>query len=345
MKVGLDVSKMHSLSKARGIGYYAQNLYDSIKKFTNVEIELIEKPLNYNQFDLIHFPFFDLFKHTLPSKVSKPVVVTIHDLIPIQFSSHYPPGIKGRINLWRQKKSLRNASSIITVSETVKKDVEKILKLPPSKIHTIYSAASSNYKKITDRKLLEITKQKYNLPSEFILYIGNVNWNKNILNTAEAALKSGKPLVVVGDAFLSKNNLNHPEKKDHQLFIKKYESSPLIKLLGFVPDEDLVRLLNLATCLIFISRYEGFGLPILEAQSCGLPVITSKISATAEIAGNSAVLVNPDNPDEVAGSINSLFDSSNLRQKYIELGLKNVKLFSWEETAKNTVQVYNETLL
>lgn len=345
MKVGLDVSKMHSLSKTRGIGYYAQNLYDALKKFTNIEVDLIEEPVNYNDFDLIHFPFFDLFKTTLPSKVSKPFVVTIHDLIPIQFSSHYPPGLKGRINFWRQKKSLNNANSVITVSGTVKEDVKEILKIAPSKIHTVYSAASPNYRKITDKNLLEAARQKYQLPNEFILYIGNVNWNKNILNTAESAVISGKPLVIIGSSFLNKENLDHPEKKDHKLFLEKYQNSPLIKLLGFVPDEDLVSLLNLATCLIFVSRYEGFGLPVLEAQSCGLPVITSNKSATAEIAGNSAILVNPDKPDEIAKSINLLFESKEMRQKYADLGVKNSKQFSWEKTAKDTVQVYNETLL
>lgn len=344
MKVGLDVSKMHKLSKDRGIGYYAQNLYGALKKYTDVEVELLENQQSYDRFDLIHFPFFDLFKHTLPSEITKPFVVTIPDLIPVQFSKHYPSGLKGKFNFWRQKQSLKKSRAIITISETIKKDIQRILKIDSSKVHSIHLAASEKYRKITSQNQLTKAKEKYKLPEEFVLYIGNVNWNKNILNMTEACIRSGRNLVIIGSSFLDKNNLDHPEKRSQKEFLKRYENSNLIKMLGFVPDEDLVLVMNLATCFIFVSYYEGFGLPILEAQSCGVPVITSNISATAEISGPAAILVRPDKPEEITNAINKLFASPELRVKYTRLGLENVRKFSWEKTAKQTTQVYNEVL-
>lgn len=344
MKVGLDISKMHKLSQTRGIGYYAQNLFESIKKYTEVEIELVTDRSDYNKFDLIHFPFFDLFKHTLPLKISRPFIVTIPDLIPLQFSEFYPPGLKGKANFWLQKLALKKAQAIITISETVKKDVEKILKINPQKVFPVHLAPSEIYKKIKDDVLLKNIKNKYNLPDKFSLYVGNVNWNKNILNTAESCIRSGQTLVIVGSSFMDKSNLSHPEKNSFKQFLEKYENSNLIKLLGFVEDKDLVGVMNLATVLIFVSYYEGFGLPILEAQACGLPVITSKGSATEEISGVSAVLVNPENPEEISDAITKIFDSEKLRNQLVEKGNKNLTRFSWEKTARETVEVYKKCL-
>lgn len=344
MKIGLDVSKMHNLSLTRGIGYYAQNLYDSIKKYTEIDMKLIKEKSDYSDFDLIHFPFFDMFKHTLPISISKPFVVTIPDLIPLQFSSHYPPGFKGKANLWLQKMSLKKASAIIAISKTVKEDIKRILRIHDNKIFAIHLASSEIYKKITDKKLLAGISKKYNLPDKFILYVGNVNWNKNILNTAEASIRSGQSLVIVGSSFLDKSDLSHPEKRSFKMFLDKYQNSPLIKKLGFVPDDDLVSIMNLATCLIFVSYYEGFGLPILEAQACQTPVITSNISATAEIAGEGSVLVDPENPAEISKAITNIFESEDLRSEVIKRGTRNLQNFSWKKTALETVEVYKKCL-
>jgi len=344
IRVGLEVSRMHKFSKTRGIGVYAQNLYNSIKESGDVEIQLIEGESDYKQFDLIHFPFFDLFRHTLPLRISKPLVITIPDLIPLQFPNHYPPGLKGRASLWLQKKALRNAKAIIGISKTVKRDIEKILKISPDKVFSTYLAPSKDYKKIIDQSLLLGVKKKYALPEEFVLYVGNVNWNKNILNMTEACMIAGKTLVIVGSSFLDKGNLNHPEKKSFKEFLEKYEGNKLIRILGFVEDEDLVKIMNLATVLLFVSLYEGFGLPVLEAQACGLSVITSKTSALGEIAKKGAILVTPESVEEITGAIKRIFSSKDFRKKLIEEGQENLKDFSWEKTAKETVEIYEKVL-
>ena len=344
MKVALDISRMHPLSRSRGIGIYAKNLYQALKKYTNLDIELIEEKVDYKKFDLIHFPYFDLFTHTLPLKLPKLTVVTIHDLIPLQFPQNYPPGIKGKINWQLQKLALKNVKSIISVSEIVKKDIEEILKIEGEKIKVVYSAPSTKFKKATDQSLTFKTRTKYQLPDEFVLFVGNVNWNKNILNTAQACIDASKNLVIVGGAFLDKTGLNHPEKESFKQFLERFSNNDLIKILGYVPTEDLNLIMSLAKCMLFVSKYEGFGLPILEAQATKLPVITSNLSATPEIAGEGALLVNPDNTKQISEAIQKIFSSEELRNELIKKGGNNLKRFSWEKTALQTVKIYQNAL-
>ena len=344
MKIALDVSKMHDLNRSRGIGIYAKNLCKAIKKYTDVDAEFIEKNDRPQDFDLIHYPFFDLFRHTLTLSLKKPTVVTIHDLIPIEFPKHYPPGIKGKINWQLQKLALKNVRSIIAVSETVKEDIIKLLGISEKKISVVHSAPSDEFREIKEKSELEKAKKKFSLSDQFVLYVGNINWNKNILNMTDAVLEANKNLVIIGSSFLDKANLNHPEKKSFKLWLEKYGNNERIKILDFVETKDVVLIMNLATCLVFVSFYEGFGLPVLEAQACGLPVITSRISATAEIAGNGAILVDPGEPHDIAVSLEKLFADEKLRRTLVNEGKENLKRFSWKKTALETVNVYEKVL-
>lgn len=335
---------MHPLSRNRGIGVYAKNLYAALKKYTNLNVELIEEKTDYKNFDLIHYPFYDFFTNSLKIISGKPVVVTVHDLIPIMFSRHYPPGIKGRINWQLQKYSLKKVRSIIAVSNTVKKDIEKMLGIDPMKIKVVYSAPPETFRRINNKVRLTEIRNKYQLPDRFVLFVGNVNWNKNILNMTEAVLDTNKNLVILGSAFLDQTNLNHPERKSFKTWLEKFGKDKRIKILGFTKTEDVISIMNLAKCLILASFYEGFGLPILEAQACALPVITSNISATTEVAGNGATLVDPENVMEISKAVHSLFENDQLRKKVIEAGTENLMRFSWKETALKTLDVYEKAL-
>lgn len=344
MKVAIDISRMHALSRNRGIGVYAKSLYSSLKKFTDLDIELVEGKADYKKYDLIHYPFFDFFNHTLRINSEKPVVVTVHDLIPVIFPKHYPPGIKGRFNWHLQKYALKKVKSIVAVSNIVKNDIEKILGINTNKIKVVYSAPSENFRQIVDKDKLAEVKNKYQLPDEFVLYVGNINWNKNILNMTEAVMNANKNLVIIGSAFLDKTNLDHPEKRSFKIWLEKYGLDERIKVIGFINSEDVAVIMNLAKCLIFVSFYEGFGLPILEAQACGLPVITSKVSATAEISGKGAILLNPENPKEISSAVEKICFSEKLRDQLAKEGLDNVKNFSWKDTALGTAKVYENAL-
>lgn len=343
MKIAIDISKMHKLSFNRGIGIYANNLFSALKKYTDLDVELVLEKPEYKKYNLVHFPFFDFFSNTLNSYLPIPAVVTVHDLIPIMFPKHYPPGLRGKFNWQLQRFALGKAKSLIAVSKTVKKDIENILKIDRNKISVVYSAPSENFIKISDKKILERIKEKYKLPDEFVLYIGNVNWNKNIVNMTEAVLQANKNLVIIGNSFLDKTNLNHPEKRSFKSWMESYSEDSRVKGLGSLPEQDVVAVMNLASCLIFVSYYEGFGLPILEAQACGTPVITGDTSSMPEIAGEGAVLVNPKVPPDIISGLKMLSEPKR-KDELVKAGFDNLIRFSWKKTAIETMKVYQDAV-
>lgn len=344
MKIGFNILPLKSGHKFRGIGGYTQNLLDNLKKSRDITIVEFTDIQELDRVDLVHYPYFDLFSHSLPLIKKYPTVVTIFDVIPLIYPMHYPSGLKGKINLNLQKIALKNISGVITISETSKKDINKYLKVPLKRIKSIYLAASDEFKPIKDLKVLNETKIKYKLPDKFVIYVGNVNWNKNLIGVAEGCIKAGIDLVLIGKSFTQNENLNHPELRSFKDFLDKYANHPLIHILGYVETDDLVRIANLAEVWLYPSFYEGFGLPILEAQSVGVPVITSQTSSMREITENGAMLIDPESAAEIAQAIRKVVSDKNLKIKLIEEGFKNIKSFSWEKTATETIEFYEEVL-
>lgn len=344
MKIAFCTSPLAGGHNIRGIGNYTRNLLSILKKYPGVEIEEFVDIKAVKKADLVHYPYFDLFSRSLPLRKKFQTVVTIHDVIPLVFPKFYPPGKKGSLNLAIQKISLRSVSAVITDSQVSKKDIIKYLHVKDKKIFSIPLAASNYFKKISNKNILEATAKKFNLPKKFALFTGNVNWNKNLINLTEASIKSNIDLVLIGKGFEDKNNLNHPEMKSFKEFLNKFSSNPKIHILGFVEDDDLVAILNLADLLLFPSFAEGFGLPVLEAQACGIPVVTSNVSSMPEVAGRGALLVNPYSVEEISKAIDRILKKTDLREELIKEGFKNVEKFSWEKVASDTVEVYKQIL-
>lgn len=344
MKIGIDISNVHVFSQKRGIGFYTKNLFDSLKKFTQEDVVLIEDNNdNEKQFDVIHYPFFDLFRHTLPILKRTATVVTIHDVIPLIFPQYYPPGFRGLINLVLQKLSLRNIKAVITDSDSSKKDIIRYLKIHPDKIFPIPLAPAPYFRLIKDKIFLESLRVKYKLPQKFVLYYGDVNWNKNLINLAKACLEADIDLVLAGSGFEQKD-LDYIELQSFKQFLKMFGDNPQVHKLGFVPNGDLVGIINLAKAVLLPSFYEGFGLPILEAQACGTPVITANVSSMPKVAGEGAALVSPKNVDEISQTIVKVTGDRLLRERLIQLGFKNVRNFSWMKTTEETMRVYSQVL-
>ncbi len=344
MKVGIDISSMNSMSKGRGIGFYTDNLIEALKKHTDIDVKIITEESDISDVDLIHYPFFDFFKPTLKVRHDFPVVVTIHDVIPLLFPKHYPPGIKGRLNLIRQKLALRRVKAIITDSESSTLDVKKIFSLNSNKVFTVYLDCNESFKKVQDKSKIQSTLIKYHLPTSYVLYSGSINWNKNLLNQTKAAIEAGVDIVYIGRGFENKDNLDHPEMKSFKQFVEKYSKNSRVHILGFVPDDDLLNLLCGAKMVLYASFYEGFGLPILEAQSCQVPVITSNVSSMIEVAGEGAILVDPNEEKSIKNAIEKILSNPKMVTDLIEKGLLNTQRFSWEKTAKETVKVYQYAL-
>lgn len=340
IKIGYNTSPLKNGHKIRGIGNYTQNLLDELQKRSKLQIVPFENNPPQNV-DVIHYPYFDLFFRSLPSNSNINRVVTIHDVIPLVFPKHFPVGIRGSINLFLQKKALKNVEAVICDSKTSKNDIIQKLSYPSDKIHVVYLAAGSVFRKIEDLSQLNKIAAKFNLPKEFILYVGDVNWNKNLKNLLSAVKIANCSLVMVGKSLA---DLNIPQSKEIDKQIKKLNiEKNIIKTgeTGYIQSEDLAALYNLAKATISPSFYEGFGLSVLESMACGTPVICSDNSSLAEITGGLASYCNPDSSSDIAEKINNILKSSNLKTVTTSQTLINhASKFSWKKVAEETIKVY-----
>lgn len=345
IKVGIEISSLNGSSRFRGIGMYSSRLITALEHSEGVGVVQTAAGDKLDNIDILHYPYFDFFFLTLPLVKKVKTVVTIHDCIPLVFPDQYPTGINGKIKFAIQKYSLKNVDAILTDSESSKKDIVRFLTVPENKIHVVYLAADPIFKKLPDNsEKLKIVSKKYKLPSEYLLYVGDVNYNKNLIRLIEAFSKvddENLHLVIVGKSF---ENKTLKETKQILNMIEALNISKRVHLTGFIPNEDLLVIYNLAKVYCMPSLYEGFGLQILEAMACGVPVVTSNVSSTSEISGKAALLVNPLNTDEISAAINKLTTDKIFRDKMIKLGSDQVNNFSWNKTAQETINVYRKVL-
>lgn len=346
MKIAIDVSPLESGHSIRGVGFYLQNLKESLLKYFPENDYLFFKDsskLDLN-IDIVHYPYFDPFARSLKLSDKFKTVLTIHDLIPLIFKDQFPVGVKGNLNWAIQKRNLKKVDRVITDSFSSKQDIEKITKYPGNKIDVVHLAAGEHFKKLSKIDKNKIIK-KYNLPSEFLLYVGDVTWNKNLPNLIQSVLKTEHKLVIVGKAFVNKDyDRNHPWNKSFYEAQVLAEGSEQIITLGFVDDNDLVKLYNLATCMILPSLYEGFGLPVIEAMRCGCPVITTKEGSLEEVADSAAEFIDPRSIDSIVLGINEIMSNKSLRQAMSKKGLEWSSKFSWKNVAKETIESYEKAL-
>lgn len=351
MNIAIDVSplKMPSLlqHRVRGTGFYIENLKKALlqsfpENTYNFFIRGEKLPKNI---DLVHYPYFEPFFLTLPVWNHFPTIVTIHDLTPLVFPEHFPIGIRGTIKWQIQKFALSRVKAVITDSNSSKKDIVRFANIRDSAINSIYLASSDKFRVIKNSKFLEKIRIKYDLPEKFILYVGDVTWNKNLPRLIEAVQKINLSLVLAGKAIIEEefdknNSWNQDRIKVKRLMVNDKRFIPL----GFIPNEDLVALYNLATVFTMPSLYEGFGLPILEAMACGTPVVTSKKGSLAEVAGEGAFLVDPYDINNIANGIGEVYFNKKLQQELIKKGLAQAKKFTWGKTAEETSNVYKKIL-
>ncbi|MBU1000862.1 glycosyltransferase family 4 protein [Patescibacteria group bacterium] len=355
MKIAINHLPLKNAHKLRGVGYYTNHLLEVLKQDTLIQIqEFINLP-EVKDADIVHYPWFDLFFHTLPIRKRLPTVVTIHDVMPFVFSEHYPVGLRGKINFFLQKMALKSCSYIITDSKVSKVDIMKHLKIKDEKIAVIPLAADPVFKVLSnDTKLLH-TKRQYRLPDQFLLYVGDANWVKNLPFLIEGFCKLVRSesfkdvkLVLVGGVFLKNvENIDHPELQSLKLvnkLIKQYKLEENIIRPGQLKGDDLVSFYNLATAYVQPSIYEGFGLPVLEAFACGAPVISSNRGSLPEVGGQAAVYFDPTNLEQFISITAELLENASLLNKLSRMGLQQAAKFSWEKVAEETKSVYLKVL-
>lgn len=291
--------------------------------------------------DLVHIPL-----NRVPLAMIRPYVVTVHDMSSLLFEEE-GSDLHMRLSRYRYRRGLIRANEVIAVSEATKRDIQNLLDIPPDHIHRVYNAPDPGFLAHGDgaearekHRILE----RYQIQYPYLLYAGNIRPHKNVPRLVEA-------FAVVRDQLSA-----HPIYKDLRLIIigdtiSQYPSvrqaviksrvENVVRFLGFVPFETLRYFYEAATAFVFVSRYEGFGLPPLEAMACGTPVVASNVSSLPEVLGDAAVQVNPANVFEIARGITEVLLDDGLRAALVKCGREQAARFSWERTARDVLEIYH----
>jgi len=281
--------------------------------------------------DLFHSPI-----SSLPLTYPKKSIITVHDLAIYKNPAWFPSQIFSTKLLVPQ--SLRKADKIIAVSESTKKDLKQIFNIPAKKIKVIYEGATVEKIPVKNKGIDNL--KRFKLWPKFILFVGTLTPRKNIVNL----IRAYKQLLNMEPGFAEYQLVLAGAKgyQNDKVFdeIKEQKLKKQIHYLGYITHNQKMELMKKATCFVFPSSYEGFGLPVAEAMALGTPVITSKASSLPEVAGKAALLVDPEYEQEIAKALKKALSDKKLRARMIEKGKKQVKLFSWEKCAKETVKVY-----
>ncbi|RTZ02052.1 glycosyltransferase family 1 protein [Flavobacterium bomense] len=278
------------------------------------------------------------FTYKIPRVRYKGITIcTIHDLIPLKVSQEnrqieidYRNDITYAIN---------HSNYLITVSEASKKDIISEFNYPENKITVIPNGVDFNFfNKALDETELSRIRAKYKLPKKFILYFGNIRKHKNVDSLIRAYSLLSKEVRNEVSLVITQGN--------EELFqlVKELNLENQVCFTTFIDDADLPCIYKLALVMVFISLYEGFGLPIIEAMAAGTPVITSNISSMPEIAGKAAILVSPLQLKEISEALEKVIQNPEIRIKMIGLGYENAKKYSWKHSGEKLAALCAELL-
>lgn len=286
-------------------------------------------------FDLFHGTNFDV-----PLWKQGRSVVTIHDLSALLHPEKHRARLVRRARL-RLPLVVRFADRIITPTESVKREVCQRFKVKPGKVTAIHSAARNSFKPMPFAQTAELRK-RLGVEDDFLLFVGTLEPRKNLLTLLKAfeqinAQSAHRPQLVIagGEGWLMDDMFS---------FIRKSSISERLCFTGYLSDEELRGLYSACKVFLYPSVYEGFGLPPLEAMACGAPVIAGRIPSLMEVLGSSARLVDPLDVNELARTIVELLEDENQRQMLGAAGLERAREFSWEKTARLTLDVYRQLL-
>lgn len=288
--------------------------------------------------DIVHVPYWGG-----PLNSPLPVIVTIHDIIPLILPT-YRGGLLGRIYTSLVAATARGAAAVLTDSVASKSDILDRLGLPADRVTVIPLAAAPVFRP-HDGGLVDVAvRRKYDLPEDFALYLGGYDVRKNVrtLLHAYSYIQTGAgdmyPLVLAGKL----PDKTGPRFTDVAGLIEALELQDAVRCIGWVDEDDKPALYRLATCFVFPSMYEGFGLPVLEALACGTPVVAANTSSIPEIVGDAGFLVDSHDPRHMAGSMLALYNQPDLRADLSQRALKQAEQFSWKRTIIETLAVYEQ---
>lgn len=292
------------------------------KGWTQIRLSL---EMLFNKPDILFMP-----AHTLPMRFPKKTVCTIHDLGFIHFPELYSAK-ELRYQSWALRHALKHAYHIIAVSEFTKKDLAEQFHLDPQKITVVYEAY--------DKEKFQPSSTKKSDPPT-ILFIGRLEEKKNIINMIRAFGRLREnPAIKHRFVLAGKPGFGYDKIQSE---IKKLPADVArdIKLPGYVSEDVYLELLKNADILFFSTMFEGFGLPVLEAMACGIPVVASNRTSLPEIVSDAGLLVDPANAEDMAAALAKIILDENLKKDLIVKGLARAQQFSWQKTAQETLKVF-----
>lgn len=226
----------------------------------------------------------------------------------------------------------------LTVSDFTASRMRALLGIRPEKIRVVKEGVEERFRTITHTSTLSELVKRLGLVTPFFFYAGSLSPRKNMATLLRA-------FVAIRDSIPHRIYVTGGESwrdSDIHRFIEENNLADRVIKLGFIDDEDLVRVYNLADCYLYPSLYEGFGLPILEAQACGCPVIAARSTSIPEVAGDGALFVDPRSEEDLARAMIRIVGDRALRRKIISAGKKNCSRYSWESTARGILDIFNE---
>ena len=293
----------------------------------------LEKQLLKDGVEVFHGLSHEIPKKNKLSKIK--YVVTIHDLIFLRFPENY-----NRIDREIYKKKVEyactTADKIIAISEQTKRDLMEFLKVPSHKIEVIYQSCAASFHHISDYRYRHLVQKKYNLPENYILYVGTIEKRKNLATLVEAIGKSNTqlPLVAIGK--------QTDYTKEVMDMIDKYKLGNQVALLQNVTFLDLPSIYQSANLFVYPSLFEGFGIPVLEALYSKTPVIAATGSCLEEAGGPNSIYVDPKNSDELAQQIDRVIENGELQLEMKEKGFEYAQNFNSQKQAKAVLEVYEK---
>lgn len=279
--------------------------------------------------------------HVLPLVHPLPSVVTVHDLGYKHFPGAHP--LTQRLYLdWSTRFSARAATRVLADSQATRHDLMHFYRIPADKIAVVYPGRDESLHRVDPAPV----RAKYNLTGDYLLHVGTLQPRKNLVRLIEAfgtvALQSSisnpAPLRSGGDG-LQLLLAGRPGWLSAPVLAKAREHAGAVRVLEYVPDEDLAGLYSGARAFIFPSLYEGFGFPVLEAMACGAPVICSNTSSLPELAGEAALLVDPLDTSALASAILRILSEADLCGRLVEKGSAQIQKFSWAKAAQEALAV------
>ncbi len=264
-------------------------------------------------------------------------VLTIYDLSLLTMPHYHPRERVAYFRLFFSRR-LSRLDHVITISTYIRDEVLRTLPLEPHRVTAIPLAASPVFFPRTEKTVKSVV-ERYGIQSPFVLAVGTLDPRKNlslIFRALPLVWRSPLSVVVVGW-----EGWGHRELRSH---LRSAGTSCAIRFLGYLPDDDLAALYSGASCLVYPSLYEGFGLPVLEAMSCGCPVICSNRASLPEVAGDAAWFISPDDPYQLAEALERLLADKKERLRMVEQGLRRARMFSWQATAEKTLAVFKSLL-